>query len=407
METFEYVGRNRRGEAMRGTVESVSAQAVATWLMETDIFPVSIERHQRPERPRWLADVLGEDKVKPADLLLFTRQMGNMVRSGMRVLEAIDGIRKSTGSRALARVLEAVREDMDRGAPLSTAFARHPAAFDDYYVNMIRVGEGTGRMSEAFESLRGQIAFDRQMRQKVKAAMRYPTFVMVALAIALAVLTLFVIPSFARTYSSLKVELPLLTRGLLAASSFAVMYWWMALLALGAGIQGWRLALRSSDFRYGWDKFKLRLPIVGPVMRKASVARFSRSFATALAADVPIVTAFQLVARVVGNAFHEERIVQMQKGVERGEILSRVMRTSEIFSPLELQLITVAEKTGEVDDAVQQIALLYSEEVEFQVQKLTESVEPLLVAMMGILVGIVVLGIFLPMWDLGSAHFQR
>jgi MSHA biogenesis protein MshG len=407
MEVFEYVGRNRRGEAMRGTVESSSPQAVATWLMETDIFPVTIKPQQRAEKPKWLSKLMGDDKVSATDLLMFTRQMANMVRSGMRVLDAVDGIRTSTPSRALAVVLRGVRDDMDRGTSLSAAFGRHPAVFDEYYVNMIRVGEETGRMTEAFQSLYGQIEFDRQMRQKMKAAMRYPMFVIVALAIALTVLTMFVIPSFAKTYQSLKVELPLLTRFLLGLSYFVVNYWWMILLALAAAVQACRLALRSHEIRYTWDKFKLRVPIVGPVARKASVARFSRSFATAIQADVPIVTAFQLVSRVVGNAFYEERILQMQKGVERGEVLSRVMRTSEIFSPLELQLVAMAEKTGEVDGAVHEIAKLYSEEVEYEVDRLTQSVEPLLLAMMGILVGILVLGIFLPMWDLGSAHFGK
>jgi MSHA biogenesis protein MshG len=405
MDMYEYQGRNRRGEVMRGTVESASPQAVATWLMDTDIFPVSIKvQDTGMQTPLWLARLAGQEKVSKVDLLLFTRQMANMVRAGLQMMDAIEGIQKTTASKALSKVLNSVREDLDRGIVLSGAMARHPTAFDEYYVNMVRVGEGTGRLEEAFRSLYNQIEFDRQMRQKIKSALRYPMFVLSALAIAMVVLTLGVIPSFARTYAGLKVELPLLTRLLVGVSNFSVEYWWAVLLAMGLFFYAWQLALAVPEGRYAWDRFKLRLPIVGDVLTKATVARFSRSFATAMRSNVPIVAAFQLVARVVDNAFFEARIMQMAHSVQRGEVLSRVMRTSGIFSPLELQLITVAERTGEVDQAVEQIALLYSEEVEYQVARLSQSIEPLLLGLMGVLVGILVLGIFLPMWDLGAAY---
>ena len=408
MEVYEYLGRNRRGETMKGTVESASPQAVAVWLMDTDIFPISIKPQAAGfEQPKWFSKWSGQEKVSQVDLLVFTRQMANMVRAGLQMLDAIEGIQKTTASKPLAKVLQAVREDLDHGVVLSGAFARHPTVFDDYYVNMVRVGEGTGRLEEAFMSLYRQVEFDRQMRQKIKSATRYPMFVMIALGIAMAILTIFVIPSFAKTYAGLKVELPLLTQALLGVSAFAVSYWWAVLVIGALGYFIVHLVLASSDGRYAWDKFKLGIPIIGPILNKATIARFSRSFATALKANVPIVHAFQLVARVVDNAFFEERIMQMRQGVERGEVLSRVMRTSGIFSPLELQLITVAEKTGEVDAAVAEISLLYSEEVEYQVAKLSETIEPLLLAMMGVLVGLLVLGIFLPMWDLGSANIKR
>ena len=408
MEFYDYVGRNRRGEVMRGAVESPSTQAVAAWLMKSDIFPVTIAL-QTPgfEQPPWLIRLRGGDKVSPVDLLLFTRQMANMVRAGLQMMDAIEGIQNTTASKPLAKILRAVRDDLDRGTLLSGAFARHPQVFDEYYVSMIRVGEGTGRLEEAFQSLYKQVEFDRQMRQKIKSATRYPMFVMIALAIAMAVLTIFVIPSFAKTYANLKVELPLLTRGLLATSAFAVSYWWAVLMGIGVIYFGITLLLKAPEGRYAWDKYKMRIPIIGRIVTKATVARFSRSFATALKANVPIVQAFTLVAKVVDNAFFEDRIMQMRQSVQRGEVLSRVMRTSGIFSALELQLITVAERTGEVDQAVEQIAMLYSEEVEYEVAKLSETVEPLLLAMMGLLVGVLMLGIFLPMWDLGQAYMKK
>ena len=408
MNVYEYQGRNRRGETMRGTVESASPQAVATWMMESEIFPVSIKT-QGPgfQPPQWFMKWSGQDKASALDLLLFTRQMANMVRAGLQMMDAIEGIQKTTASKPLAKVLQAVREDLDRGIVLSGALARHSTVFDDYYVSMVRVGEGTGKLEEAFRSLYNQLEFDRQMKQKIKAALRYPTFVMIALAVALTIMTIFVIPAFAKTYSGLRVELPLLTRILLGISNFSVQYWWAVVMGAGLGYFMLRLALRSPEGRYAWDRFKLRIPIVGDILNKATVARFSRSFATAMKANVPIVMAFQLVSRVVENAFFEARILQMRVGVERGEVLSRVMRTSGIFSPIELQLITVAERTGDVDQAVEQIALMYSDDVEYQVARLSQTVEPILLAALGVLVGMFVLGVFLPMWDLGQAHFKH
>lgn len=408
MNIYEYQGRNRRGETMRGTVESASPQAVATWLMESEIFPISIKTQGTGfQPPKWFTKYSGQDKVSAVDLLLFTRQMANMVRAGLQMMDAIEGIQKTTASKPLARVLQAAREDLDRGIVLSGALARHPEVFDDYYVNMVRVGEGTGKLEEAFRSLYNQLDFDRQMKQKIKSALRYPTFVMVALGIAMTVMTIFVIPAFAKTYSGLHVELPLLTRILLGISKFSVQYWWAVVMGAGLVYFMLRLILKSPEGRYAWDRFKLRIPIIGTILNKATVARFSRSFSTAMKANVPIVMAFQLVSRVVENAFFEARILAMRVGVERGEVLSRVMRTSGIFSPIELQLITVAERTGDVDQAVEQIALMYSDDVEYQVAKLSQSIEPILLAAMGVLVGMFVLGVFLPMWDLGQAHFKR
>jgi MSHA biogenesis protein MshG len=408
MNIYEYQGRNRRGETMRGTIESASPQAVATWMTESEIFPISIKiQGVGFQQPKWVTKWTGQDKVSSLDLLLFTRQMANMVRAGLQMMDAIEGMQRTTASKPLAKVLQAVRDDLDRGIVLSGALARHSTVFDDYYVNMVRVGEGTGKLEEAFRSLYNQLDFDRKMKQKIKAALRYPTFVLTALGIALTIMTIFVIPTFAKTYSGLHVELPLLTRILLGVSTFSVQYWWAVLMGAGLVYFLLRLVLRSPEGRYTWDRFKLRIPIIGNILNLATVARFSRSFATAMKANVPIVMAFQLVSRVVENAFFEARILHMRVGVERGEVLSRVMRTSGIFSPIELQLITVAERTGDVDQAVEQIAVMYSDEVEYQVARLSQTVEPILLAAMGVLVAMFVLGIFLPMWDLGQAHFKR
>ena len=404
MEIYLYKGRNVHGELQQGSIESSSQESVAQWLMDTGIAPIAITS-QVPERtdPEWFTRLFKQDQVSPVDLLLFTRQMGNLVRAGMPMMESIEGIQKSTGNKALAKILQTVRADLDKGSQLGAALAHHPKVFDDYYVSMVRVGEESGRLEEAFQSLFLQIEFDRNMRKKIQGALRYPSFVMVAIAIAMVVLMVFVIPVFAKTYDSMHVQLPALTRFLIASSGFTSSYWWLIAIVLGLVyyVFGFYTALPRG--RYAWDKFKLKLPIIGRIMVKGTVARFCRSFAIAGRSGVPIVQAFLLVSRVVDNAYYEDRILQMRRGVERGETLSRVARTAGIFTAIELQMIAVGESTGDVNGMVEQIALMYQEDVEYEVGKLSETIEPLLLAMMGALVGVLLLGIFMPLWDLGQA----
>ena len=404
MDTYQYKGRNQHGEIQQGTIESPSPQAVAQWLMDTGIAPIAISS-QQPVRtdPAWFTRLMGEGKVSPVELLLFTRQMGNLVRAGMPMMESIDGIQKSTGSKALARVLQGVHSDLDKGSQLSAALAHHPTVFNEYYVSMVRVGEESGRLEESFKSLVQQIEFDRNMRKKIKSALRYPSFVITAIGIAMVILMMFVIPVFAKSYASMHVQLPLLTRVLMATSDFSVRFWWLVLAVVAVLYYLFHFYTALPQGGYAWDKFKLGLPIIGKILVKATVARFCRSFAIAGKSGVPIVQAFLLVSRVVDNAYYEERILQMRRGVERGESLSRVARTAGIFTPIELQMIAVGESTGDVDSMVEQIALMYEEDVEYEVSKLSDSIEPLLLAMMGVLVGILLLGIFMPLWGLGQA----
>ena len=409
MDLFEYKGRNKRGEIMRGVVESPSPQAVAAWMTEAGIAPVHIklQSEELDDQPEWLRTLQGIGAFTPRDLLLFTRQMGTMVKAGVPIMQALSGIQKSTANKALAKVLRDVRADLERGLELSTAMSHHPKFFNDYYVSMVRVGEGTGQLEDVFKRLHEQIAFEKYMNQKIKGALRYPTFVVIAISIALAILTIFVIPVFATIFTKFHATLPLLTRILLATSDFAVHYWWVVLAVVGGSIFAFRLYTATPNGRYAWDRLKLKFPIAGNIMNKAILARFCRSFSTASKSGIPLVMAFTLVSRVVDNAFFEERILLMCGGVERGESMLRVAQTAGIFSPLELQMIAVGEDTGDIDGMLDQLAEMYQEEVEFEVDRLGETIEPILLSLIGALVLILMLGVFLPMWQLGQAAMGK
>ncbi len=401
MDTYQYKGRNKRGEVMQGAIESPNPRAVAAWMIAADISPIVIKlQPSLKEQPQWLRALQGEGALTLVDLLLFTRQMGTMVKSGVPMLQSLESIQKSTTNKRLIEVLQAIRADLDKGVELSGAMARHPKFFGDYYVNMVRVGEGSGQLEEVFKRLFQQLEFDKHMKQKIKGAFRYPMFVMIAISIAIGIMTIFVIPVFAKVFSSMNVSLPFLTLFLLSVSGFAVKYWWAVLIAGMLAVYVFRQYTATPDGRYKWDKFKLKFPVIGSIMAKATIARFCRSFATASKSGVPIVQTFTLVARVVDNAFYEERILTMRSGVERGESMLRVAQSSGIFSPLELQMISVGEETGEIDAMLEQVANMYQDEVEYEVSRISESIEPILLAVMGVLVAILLLGIFMPLWDL-------
>ena len=405
MEVFEYKGRSKRGEIMTGTIESPHQDAVAEWMLAAGISPIAInvQRDKSREGPAWLRAILERGSLKLRDLLLFTRQMATMVKAGVPLIQAFGGIQKSTINEAMVRILRNVRADMEKGADLSTALSHHPKFFDEYYVAMVRVGENSGQLEEIFKRLFDQLEFESHMQKKIKGAMRYPSFVMIAIAIAVGILTLFVIPVFATFFDKFGAKLPLMTRILLETSSFAVNYWWLVLAVIAGCFYGFRLYVGTRAGRYRWDRFKLKLPIAGGILQKAALARFCRALATASKSGVPLVQAFTLVSRVVDNAFFEERILGMREGIERGESMLRVTQGAGIFTPLELQMISVGEDTGDIDGMLAKVADIYQEEVEYEVGRLAETIEPLIMVSMGVLVLILMLGIFLPMWQLGAA----
>jgi MSHA biogenesis protein MshG len=409
MDIFEYKGRNQRGEIMQGVIESSTPQAVAKWMMDIGISPIQIQvqGNKLKGQPEWLRELQGGGSPKLVDLLLFTRQMGTMVKAGVPIMQALAGIQKSTANPMLVEVLRDIRANLDKGLELSRAMSRHPKVFDDYYVSMVKVGEDSGQLEEVFKRLHEQLGFDKNIAQKVKGALRYPVFVIIAISIAIAIMTLFVIPVFAKTYAKFHATLPLLTLAMLAISDFAVHYWWAVLAMIGIAFYAFKLYIDQPKGRYAWDKFKLRLPIVGSILQKSTLARFCRSFATASRSGVPLVQAFTLVSRVVSNAYFEERILLMRDGVERGESMLRVAQTAAIFNQLELQMIAVGEETGDIEGMLNQVADLYTEEVEFEVGRMSQTIEPILLACMGALVLLLMLGVFLPMWDLGTVAMKK
>src|SRR5262245_35830375 len=323
MAMFNYKGRNERGEPMEGRIEGVNPRGVAAWMVSAGITPIDITPVADDKRPQWLRDLRPEGKFDANDLLMFTRQMATMARSGVPMFQALTAIHKSTVKPSLVRMLQQIRDDLDKGLELSAALLKHPKMFDEYYVSMVRVGEGTGNLLDIFRRLTVQLEFEKSVKQKVKAATRYPSFVFIALGIAIVILNVKVIPTFATAFASQKMELPILTQFLIGFSNFTINYWWLLLGGIALFIWSVRVYLAQPVGRYQWDKFKLKIPVIGKILAKACIARFSLNLAIANRCGVPLREALTLVSRVVENAFYEQRIVQMRDGIQRGETIFR------------------------------------------------------------------------------------
>jgi len=407
---FAYQGRNARGELVKGVLEGASSGAVADQLFSTGITPVHINEAAGAAASAAGGGAakrreirFGEPKVELADLMLFSRQMHTLLKSGVPIIRALAGLQESSQNPTLAKVVGEVRDGLESGRELSFSMRAHPKVFSSFMVNMVRVGEMTGRLDEVFLRLYDFFAFEKKMSDDIRAALRYPMFVMIALAAAMFIVNIFVIPAFAKMFASFKTELPLMTRVLIATSDAFVAYWWLMLIGIVAAVVGFRLYTAAPKGRYAWDWLKLKLPVVGGLIHKATLARFSRSFAISGKSGVPIVQGLAMVAEVVDNAFLESRILQMRDGIERGESILRTAVATGVFDPVVLQMVAVGEETGEIDDLMGEIADMYEREVTIEVEGLTAKIEPILLVFMGVLVLVLALGVFLPMWDMASA----
>jgi MSHA biogenesis protein MshG len=409
---FAYKGRNARGELMQGVLEAADSGAVADQLFATGVTPVEILVTNKvtgssASNGDTLWERLTEKRVTAMDVQLFSRQIYTLLKAGVPIMRGLAGLQESAISKSFGRVLKDLRESLDSGRELSAAMRRHPDVFNNFYLSMVRVGEMTGRLDEVFLRLFDHLEFDRDMRDRVKTALRYPSFVVMAMIIAIAVVNVFVIPAFVGVFNSLHSELPLMTRILIATSNFTVRYWPAILGLLVAAFFGFRSWIATPAGRYKWDKAKLRLPIAGKIILKGTMARFARSFALSAKSGVPIVQALTVVSQTVDNAYLCARIEQMRDGVERGESILRTSMAAGVFTPVVLQMVAVGEETGSLDDLMDEIAQMYEREVDYELKTLSAQIEPILISFLGVLVLVLALGIFLPIWDLSKAALHR
>ncbi|MCK7544284.1 type II secretion system F family protein [Marinobacter bryozoorum] len=406
---FSYRGKDSKGILQRGSLAATNADAAASELLRQGITPLAIEEQQQTVSlsDRFERIPLFRRKVTLDEKIVFCRQMYALTKAGIPLIRTMRGLAETTRSKELGEVLEDVTDRLESGANMATAFQAHPGVFSDLFVAMIHVGENTGMLDDAFKRLSEILELERDTKRRLKQAMRYPMFVVVALFAALMVVNFLVIPKFSAVFDKLGADLPFLTQVLVGTSNFLINYWYVMLFAVAITIVLLRQWVQTDQGRLTWDRYKLKIPIIGPLLELITLSRFSRNFASMLSAGMPVTHALSVVSDATDNAWIAQHIREMRHGIERGESLLRTARNSGMFTPLILQMIAVGEETGSVDDMLNNVADFYDEDVDFGLKRLAESIEPILIVAMGILVLILALGVFLPIWDLGAAAMGR
>jgi MSHA biogenesis protein MshG len=400
---FSYKARKSGGELATGVLEAADASAVAQILIGRSFTPIEINESSQEHVAESSKISFLTPNITLDDLVIFSRQMYSLAKSGIPILRAVRGLADTTGSKRMSAALDDVADQLERGRTLSSALNKHSQVFSRLFVSIVHVGENTGRLDDAFLQLSFYLERDQETRKQLKAATRYPMFVIIAIVIAMIIMNIVVVPIFADMFKSFGAELPLMTRILLATSDFFITKWQYLLVGIGLTIFATLKYLRTKDGRYKWDQAKLKLPVVGSIFERTLLGRFARSFSMMLISGVPLTSALNLVADAVDNAFMAERILSMRKNIEKGESLSRVANSSKMFTPLVLQMISVGEETGRVDELLAEVAEFYEREVDYDLKSLTSKIEPILICIVAGMVLVLALGIFTPMWDMMGA----
>lgn len=413
MPNYQYKGRNERGALVTGQLQAASADAAATDLFGSHITPIEITEVRKKvkaakEKDSGLSigkfsDLLPGNKVEITDLIIFSRQMFSLTKAGIPLDRALRGLEASISSIPMKRILHDVASQLEKGTDLAGSLGRHPKTFSPLYLSLIHVGENTGRLDLVFEQVGKYLELERNISKQIKSATRYPIFVMIAIGVALAIITVFVIPVFAETFEQLNAELPWQTLVLINISDFAVAYWPLILGSLVGSWVAFKHYIKSETGLKKWDKVKLGLPIIGSIFERVALSRFSRTFAMMIKAGVPIVQSLGVISKAVGNQYIGDNVLKMGEGIAHGESLYRTAVKSNMFSPLVLQMIAVGEESGTVDELLEEVADFYDEEVEYDLVRLGAAIEPILIVFIAGMVLVLALGVFLPIWDLASA----
>ena len=407
MPQFSYFGRDASMAACSGVLESSDRLPGAHLLGAMGITPVVLAPHPPPPDARDpLARLFPRRGIGAIEVLLFSRQMHTLAKAGVPILRALQGLQESSTHPGMKALIGELRQSLDAGHELSQSIARHPNVFDRFYVAMIRVGETTGQLTEIFASLYDHLDFQRIMKEQVASALRYPKFVIGAMVMAVGVINVFVIPAFAKVFENLHTELPLMTRILLATSR-ATVQGWPALL--GISLVSYFAARRFVATPQGelwWDRWKMRLPVAGKLLRKSALSRACRSLALVMRSGVPLLEGLRLSAEVTENAVMRQAVLGMRDSVERGESVLVASRKAGIFTPVVLQMIMVGEESGTLDEMLEEVGQMYQREVEYELKTMSQQIEPILIFFLGAMVLVLALGVFMPMWDLGKATLK-
>jgi len=400
-DTFQYKVKDKSGKVLEGSLEAENAQLVVSKLRSMGYVPIQIQQQGGGASLQRELKIPGlSDRVKLKDVAVFSRQFATMINSGLSLLRSLYILAEQTESKPLAEIVNQVRMDVEKGASLSQALAKHPKAFNRLYVSMVRAGEVGGALDSVLLRLAETIEKQVELRRKVKSAMTYPVVVAVLVLVIVTAMLLFVIPMFQNIYKQLGGTLPAPTQFLITISNVCRKFWYLIFGLEIAAVVFFRRWINSEEGRKNWDAIKLRVPIFGKLVRKTALARFSRTLSALVRSGVPILESLDIVADTAGNHVVAEAVRDTQGAVKRGEPLSKKLEDHEVFPPMVVQMMAVGEETGALDEMLDKIADFYDQEVEATVDALTSLIEPLLIVVMGVCVGGMIISLYLPMFNI-------
>ncbi|MGQ9707447.1 MAG: type II secretion system F family protein [bacterium] len=397
MPTFRYKVRDKEGKVLSGTIEGSDLKTVTDQIDTLGYIPISI-REEKARALRGPQINLNQffERVKPVDLINFTRQFVTLHRAGLPMLTAIGALQAQTKSKPLAKALDNIRKDLMGGAALSVAMAKHPRIFNELYVNSIWAGETGGVLDDILDRLVMLLEHERKLKSDVGSALRYPIILMVFFVVAVIVLATFVLPKFVSLLASVGGKLPLPTLILILVTNFMGKYWYFLALVIAAAAVLFYMFIRTSAGRMWWDRLKLHLPIFGPIVYKMALSRFARMFETLDRTGLPILRSLNLVSKTIGNVYLARAVDSLTESVRRGRGLAAPMRELGVFPPMVVQMVATGEESGALDDMLKQISDYYDSEVEYAVKNLTGMIEPIMILVMGVAAVFLIVAIIMP-----------
>ncbi len=397
MPTFAWEGKDKKGNKIKGETVATNAMLVKADLRRQGVTPGKIRKKSE------LLAASKKKSITPGDIAVFSRQLATMISSGVPIVQAFDIIGKGHDNPSMQELVMSIKGDVEQGNTLAEALAKHPRYFDDLFVSLINAGEQSG----ALESLLDKIATYKEktesIKKKIKKAMFYPTAVLVVAFVVTTILLIWVVPQFAEIFKGFGADLPAFTKFVLMLSDLFIEYWYMVfggiILGVFAFIEGKR---RSPKFRFFIDRVMLRMPVFGSILNKAAVARFARTLSTMFAAGVPLVDSLSSVAGAAGNIVYSNAVLDMKDKVSTGQQLQLAMKQTNLFPSMVVQMVAIGEESGSIDTMLNKVADFYEEEVDAAVDGLSSLLEPLIMVILGVLVGGLVIAMYLPIFQLGA-----
>jgi type IV pilus assembly protein PilC len=400
MPLFEYTARNAaNGQIQKGQVDVKSKEEVSAHLRKNRLILVSVR-----EAPRSISlGGLGKGRVKTRDIVIFTRQFATMINAGLPLVQSLTILASQTENKTLAEVTRAVVHDVESGHTLADAFSKHPKTFSELFVNMVAAGEAGGILDTILLRLATFLEKSDALIRKVKGAMVYPVVIFSVAIIAISVLLIFVIPTFQSMFASVNMELPLPTRVVIAMSQLLIHYWWVGMLGAGLGVFSLKKYYATAPGQLQIDSLMLRAPILGDILRKSAVSRFTRTLGTLISSGVSILDGLEITAKTAGNRVIHNAVMESRQSIAGGETIAAPLEKSKVFPPMVISMIAVGEQTGGMDEMLTKIADFYDEEVDVAVSSLLSLMEPVMIVVLGVIVGGMVVAMYLPIFDMMNA----